>query len=163
MFGCVELAAKFWVFHYIYMPVLCGVYFAASDLEDDFCFSNKAFWYCHVQFVSLTWNQRFVSSWTSCVWFAGHIRYCPQTDIISSEFLFGHLREDTNCHRWNLNMWCSSFINLWITTSGKFRSTELFAEDYHSGLNFHILCHDIKTLLQWRSSGTGYTSAVKIR
>ena len=41
--------------------------FCSSELEDKFAFVIKAFWYCHVQFVSLTGNQRFVSSWTSCV------------------------------------------------------------------------------------------------
>ena len=139
--------------------------FAALNLKT-VAFMIKHFCYCLVQFVSLTGNQRFVSSWTSCVCFAGLIRFCSITDIISLEFLLGHWREDNNCHRWNLNLLCSSFFDLWVTTSGIFQCTELFAVSLKiiiADWNFYILCLDIKRLLQWRSSWTGYISAAKIR
>ena len=73
--------------------------FAALNLKTVFAFRIKHFCYCLVQFVSLTGNQCFVSSWTSCVCFAGLIRFCSITDIILLEFLLGHWREDINCHR----------------------------------------------------------------
>ena len=72
--------------------------FCSSELEDSFAFMIKHFCYCLVQFVSLTGYQRFVSSWASCVCFAGLIRFCSITDIISLEFLLGHWRGDINCH-----------------------------------------------------------------
>ena len=131
--------------------------FCSSELEDSFAFMIKHFCYCLVQFVSLTGYQRFVSSWTSCVCFAGLIRFCSITDIISLEFLLGHWREDINCHRWNLNLLCSSFFDLWITTSGIFQCTELFAVSPKiiiADWNFYILCLDketatVKIKLDW--------------
>ena len=70
--------------------------FCSSELEDSFAYMIKHFCYCLVQFVSLTGNQRFVSSWTSCVCFAWLVRFCSITNIISLEFLLGHWREDIN-------------------------------------------------------------------
>ena len=137
--------------------------FCSSELEDSFAFMIKHFCYCLVQFVSLTGYQRFVSSWTSCVCFAGLIRICSITDIISLEFLLGHWRGDINCH-----LELVVFVILWPVDHNfwnipVYRTFRCFAEDYHSGLNFYILCLDIKRLLQWRSSWTGYISAAKIR
>ena len=57
--------------------------FCSSELWDSFAFVIKHFWYCHVEFVSLTGNQRFVSAWTSCVCFAGLTRFCS----LSSELI----------------------------------------------------------------------------
>ena len=168
MFGCVELT-EFWMFPQYNMPVLCGVkilHVLQLWTWRQFCFCDKAFLLMPCVIVSLTGYQRFVSSWTSCVCFAGLIRFCSITNIISLEFLLGHWRGDINCHRWNLNLWCSSFFDLWITISGIFQCTELFAVSLKiiiADWNFYILCLDIKRLLQWKSSWTGYISAAKIR
>ena len=111
---CAELAEKFVSVPTVYASVVWSwthwvgntSCFAASELNQ-FCFCNKAFWYCHVQFVSLTGNQRlYLHGQAVCVLLDLHpILLIKQRTDISLRFLLGHCRrEDINYHRLDLNL-----------------------------------------------------------
>ena len=80
-----------------------------------FCFCVKTFWYSHLQFVLLTGNQHFVSSWISCVHFAGlTIQFCLESKKLIFRWIFSLDIGDKifNCHHWDLNLQCSSTCEL---------------------------------------------------
>ena len=111
--------------------------FCSSELEDRSAFVKKHFWYCHVQFVSLTGNQRFVSARTSCVCFAG-----LNTILLNNWYYFVGVSPWTLERRYQLSSLKLELVvfvilrpvdhNFWNIPV--YRTFRCFAKDYYSGL-----------------------------
>ena len=83
--------------------------------------------------------------------FAGLIRFCSITDIISLEFSPWTLERRYQLSSLKVELVVFVILrpvdhNFWNIPV--YRTFRCFAEDYYSGLNFYILCLDIKRLLQ---------------
>ena len=168
MFGCVELT-EFWVFPQYNMPVLCGVkilHVLQLWTWRQFCFYDKAFLLLPCAICFVDWKSTF------CIFMDKLCVFCwTYTILLNNWYYFIGVSPWTLERRYQLSLLKLELVvfvilrpvdhNFWNIPV--YRTFRCFAEDYYSGLNFYILCLDIKRLLQWRSSWTGYISAAKIR
>ena len=140
--------------------------FCSSELEDSFCFYDKAFLLLPSAICFVDWKSTF------CIFMDKLCVFCwIYTILFNNWYYFVGVSPWTLERRHQLSslkLELVVFVILrpvdhYFWNSPVYRTFRCFAEDYYSGLNFYILCLDIKRLLQWRSRWTGYISAAKIR
>ena len=151
------------------VPVLCGVkilHVLQLWTWRQFCFCDKAFMILPCAICFVDWKSTFsifmdklcVLCWT-------------YTILLNNRYYFVGVSPWTLERRYqssSLKLKLVVFVilrpvdHIFWNIPG-YRNFCCFAEDYYSRLNFYILWLDIKRLLQWRSSWTGYISTAKFR